>query len=186
MFPMKRDRHWLANGLAMMSLMTFFASISLFVLPKNRTYIVRADQVPGPFVEIQFERNKLLLWLNTYSGSNHPVGTFPWIFTARAQHTENLASGWPTDLDVGGIRFVRDNVVVAPQRIQHLCGLIIMAWLPAILAAVWPVIWINRLLTSRSSQWRFNLCRNCGYDVRATPDRCPECGTVPDKLKISS
>jgi len=51
-------------------------------------------------------------------------------------------------------------------------------WFVVPLAAVLPAIAVRRHLRSRHSP-QAGHCQLCGYDLRATPWRCPECGTIP-------
>ena len=50
-------------------------------------------------------------------------------------------------------------------------------YFPALLFTLPPAIALHRHLRRRH-RMRNNLCPSCGYDLRASPEKCPECGTV--------
>jgi hypothetical protein len=55
-------------------------------------------------------------------------------------------------------------------------------WSLAALSGLGPTIFLGRgvnAIRRRRRRRARGLCLRCGYDLRASPDRCPECGAVP-------
>jgi hypothetical protein len=56
-------------------------------------------------------------------------------------------------------------------------------WLLILIFAIAPGIWLFKRI--RRSRIKPGHCAKCGYDLRATPYRCPECGALPAKADAS-
>ena len=64
-------------------------------------------------------------------------------------------------------------------------GFVLPLWQPAALTLVLPALGFHRPRRA-IRRHRANQCPHCGYDVRATPTRCPECGTPSPAPDICS
>jgi hypothetical protein len=56
-------------------------------------------------------------------------------------------------------------------------AVVIPHWFIAIVSLLLPARWLVRRHRAKRAI-RMDRCATCGYDLRATPDRCPECGTA--------
>jgi hypothetical protein len=93
-----------------------------------------------------------------------------------------------------GYRWTRSRAALMPAQHGYLpfaltigngYGLIrwdvrISYWLLAVIASAIPLLRLLQMRRAKLRQRRIahGLCGSCGYDLRATPDRCPECGKV--------
>jgi hypothetical protein len=73
---------------------------------------------------------------------------------------------------------VRWSQPFTPKPVQsRQTTLILPMWFILVLLALSPLL-LLRHLYSKQKLARLGLCPSCGYDLRATPHRCPECGRL--------
>ena len=65
---------------------------------------------------------------------------------------------------------------------RHEVGVIAPFWILPPLLTVALALWFRR----HRRKLMIGRCRVCGYDMRASPDRCPECGTPVARAAASS
>lgn len=96
------------------------------------------------------------------------VGPGRWIETERFDvgPPDNLPDDPPGSRLGFYVEFGPESYVMLPTPVAIL-------FLLALSALAWQAA---RRLVPRPDSAR---CAVCGYDLRATPDRCPECGTIP-------
>jgi hypothetical protein len=117
-------------------------------------------------------------------GAGHLIGVI--------SDTGSLAFSWqdrpPEELFVWNSRRPPGHLqTTAPlgftwRRSQHTLMLYVPNWFVMIPAALAIVVLLRRAWTRVGP----GCCPNCGYDLRATLDRCPECGRVPGRVPPST
>jgi len=100
-----------------------------------------------------------------------------------------VGPGYPYGADTGGwkamgFQWRHDRLTLERPQDRTVMAVLsrsstFSVWLgtPLLLFAALPAWWQIRDRKLRREK-RNGACRVCGYDLRATPDRCPECGTA--------
>jgi hypothetical protein len=129
--------------------------------------------------------------INKFSYVHLPVGTVLWdtLYLRRTVDT----MGWRFD-QIGFLIINETTVAYAdnPRALDTIVGfgppvmklhvrvLMIPYWLPLFITALIGIR-MSLLGVRRRRRLRDNRCVYCGYDLRATPNKCPECGSRAKK-----
>jgi len=97
------------------------------------------------------------------------VGVFHWGLSVKPSPTRSLMPGSFLGFNCGSAQFA---------GVTHIREIVAPFWsLLVFLGAV-----VASIKFRKPSPSKLGCCLVCGYDLRATPDRCPECGTIPKTL----
>jgi hypothetical protein len=154
---MRRIGRWIFNGLTVLSLVLCVATVIFWAKDTDSIYESR-DGLKTVLTSGSRVRFKLRNAPDARLVNGMPIKTYPFRIGVYMKGT--WADGrWESWLDL---------------------SLYPIAMVTAVPPVVWLVVWLRKRLLERKRRLRVERqqCLKCGYDLRATPDRCPECGTV--------
>src|SRR5688572_1827230 len=176
--PVKRRLFTLLSAL---SLLAFVAVVVLWI----RSYSVQDHfDWTGKRASAALGSLPGYLYLATSNtGSAHVGAEAGWHY-ARIPLDDELRAWAAEDaprISGGGFRVRREQSTGRQGRTVWSTSVAVSYWAFALVTSVCPAWFAVRWLIDQRRRGLTHLCPSCGYDLRASPDRCPECGASPAK-----
>jgi hypothetical protein len=168
-------------------------------LPFHGLNFVSVNGVPGPAGFHQYKdqsvRGEIASWgydilidpMGRPGTKETPISCFPGLMTYRGTGAASFRDG----VIFRAIVSFGDSMV--PPPLVPYSRIVVSFWvliIPSALLAtpfVFQIVRIFVLLFCWRRAARMGLCRQCGYDLRASKHRCPECGApIPSKVEATA
>jgi hypothetical protein len=180
---MKRLRRIIFNGLTVLSLLLCMATVVLWVRSHGIADAISREDAAGSML-FGTTRGKCEVVLIGALVGRHGTGLSRWAYSKSPPSEPGLGISSPPEFDY---RFARIVYIKGTEQFlsyqMSYRMIIVPLWMLSVASLIIPACWLGVLLHRIRRLQRVGLCPSCGYDLRATPDRCPECGVVPNNSK---
>jgi hypothetical protein len=181
-------RHRLFRALSVLSLMLWLALAVLWAWTRNH-HVVVTSGIRGRLAYVAAWTEGVRLDLVSNWPTRERLQTSGGDFRQWHPHAEILSAGtMAVRFDPPGL--ARESGVACfclnggPWRSRPYRGVVLRWWPLFLLTGFMPAgraaeLWTHRKRRRREGRLRAEVrCVRCGYDLRATPEGCPECGTA--------